>query len=305
MKTLIIGGNGYVGSALQQHLWKNNQEVDSWDLLLFPQDLNYSTQRDYATAEEWELADYDTIVLLAGHSSVASCDNNLPSAWRNNVENFINLIGKITPQQRLIYASSSSVYGNSAEKEYWAESDSNFTPVNVYDLTKHTIDQIAKFYINQGYQICGLRFGTVNGSAPNLRVDLMLNSMVASAMEMGVININNPGIHRAVLAIPDLCRAVETLITTEMYVPGIYNLNSFNGKVAEFAINVAKLTQSDIEQTTDKPGVYDFKLDNTKFCNTYNFEFQCTVSSVIEDLKQNYQHCNSSIRNQNWIYDVE
>jgi nucleoside-diphosphate-sugar epimerase len=304
MKTLIIGGNGYVGSALQQHLWKNNQEVDSWDLLLFPQDLNYSINKDYATAEEWELADYDNIILLAGHSSVASCENNFSDAWRNSVDNFINLLGKITPQQRLIYASSGGVYGNISTKEFWSESDTDYTPVNTYDLTKHTIDQIALLHINQGYQITGLRFGTINGSAPNMRVDLMLNSMVASAMEMAVVSVTNPGIYRAILGVPDLCRAIDILLTTEEYVPGVYNLNSFNGKVAEFAIAVAKATQSDIEQHSDKPGVYNFKLDNTKFCNTYNFKFQCTVESIIEDLKKNYQHCNNSIRNQNWKYNV-
>jgi len=305
MKILIIGGNGYVGSALHQYLWKNNHEVDSWDLLLFPQDLNYSIQKDYATAEEWELADYDSIILLAGHSSVASCENNFPDAWRNSVGNFIDLIGKISPQQRLIYASSAGVYGNSVKKEYFAESDTAYSPINVYDLTKHTIDQIALLHINQGYQIAGLRFGTINGAAPNMRVDLMLNSMVASAMEMGVVIVNNPGIHRAILGIPDLCRAMDTLINTDVYEPGIYNLNSFNGKVAEFAIAVAKATDSSIEQNTDKPGVYNFRLDNTKFCNTYNFEFQCTVTSIIEDIKLNYQHCNNSIRNQNWKYDVK
>lgn len=303
MKTLIIGGNGYVGSALYEHMWKNNYEVDSWDMMLFPKDLNYSVCKDYATAEEWELVDYDNIILLAGHSSVLNCENNFSSAWSNSVDNFIDLLNKILPHQRLIYASSGGVYGNSQEKQMWQESDTSYTPVNVYDLTKHTIDQIALYYISQGYNIAGLRFGTINGPAPNMRVDLMLNSMVASALEMGVIMVNNPEINRAVLCIKDLCRAVETLTVTDNFVSGIYNLNSFNGQVAEFALAVSNATESTMELLPEKPGVYNFKLDNSKFCNTYNFTFSSTLESIIQDLKKNYELCNTSIRNQNWKYN--
>ena len=61
-KILLIGGNGYIGSKLQEVL-----DVDVIDANWFNdndtgQDFSELTYRDYF--------DYDIIILLAGHSSV-------------------------------------------------------------------------------------------------------------------------------------------------------------------------------------------------------------------------------------------
>ena len=100
-KTLIIGSGVYIGSRLSKEIradgvdinWfkKGSKDVDFKDLT-----------RDY-------YSQYDNIILLAGHSSVKMSEGGLNSCFNNNVRNFIDLREKLD-KQKLIYASSSSVY---------------------------------------------------------------------------------------------------------------------------------------------------------------------------------------------------
>lgn len=177
---LIIGGNGYIGSRLRQVL-NNRYTVASVDCCWHNYD-TASIRTDYNKLTAEQLAQYSAVILLAGHGSVASCNGPIQSPWLNNVTNFTNLLAKISKETILIYASSASVYGNSKPGEYHVETTKQFIPVNNYDITKYTLDLEAQLAINQGYKIIGLRFGTVNGWAPNLRTDVMINAMYDSAI---------------------------------------------------------------------------------------------------------------------------
>ncbi len=229
-KVLILGGNGYIGSRLRQVL-REHHFVKSNDICWHAYD-ETSDRRDYHKLTQEELAEFEVIIVLAGHSSVPSCIGDLPGPWLNNVTNFTDLLDKTT-DQLIIYASSASVYGNSKPGEQHKETNTHFTPVNNYDVTKYALDQQATIANLRGKQVIGLRFGTVNGWAPNLRVDVMINSMYHSVQNSRGIQVMNRQISRAMLGIEDLCKAVLRCI--ERPVPGIYNLASFNSTVGEIA----------------------------------------------------------------------
>ena len=178
-KNLIIGGNGYIGSALYSKI-----EADSVDLCMFGEDLGYSLKRNF---DGFNIDGYDNIILLAGHSSVRMCEYDKHNAWTNNVHYFYRLCERLQPHHLLIYASSGSVYGT--KNDICVESDMNLNAINHYDLTKITIDIIANKFINDGKKIIGLRFGTVNGYSRNIRSDLMINSMFFSAKKNGYIKV--------------------------------------------------------------------------------------------------------------------
>ena len=95
-KILLIGGNGYIGSRLQQSL-----DVDVVDTNWFNDE---GSGEDFKDLTSKHYDDYDTVILLAGHSSVKMSEGNLNSCFNNNVRNFIDLIEKLDGQ-RLIYAS--------------------------------------------------------------------------------------------------------------------------------------------------------------------------------------------------------
>jgi nucleoside-diphosphate-sugar epimerase len=294
MKVLIIGGEGYVGSYLFNHLFKQGIDVQTVGNRLL----------DYNLLGRIFLSSFTHIVLLAGHSSVLRCKGPLESPWKNNVRNFKNLVEKTDNRQTIIYASSASVYGDKDTKPLYTEEDISIDYVNNYDLTKVSLDLLAMKYIGEGRNIIGLRFGTVNGGSPVIRRDLMINSMVYTALFEKHITITNKHIKRPILSVRDLSRAVETMIKSKA-ASNIFNLASFNSTVESIANIVSDYTKVDITDNGDVPGAYNFAIDNTKFKVLGNFTYEDNLHSVVENVIECYKNKNPEIviRNEYFQYD--
>ena len=299
---LILGGEGYIGSRLQQVL-REYFTVDIVDTCWEHGCLTPSViQQDYANLSIEFLSNYNVIIVLAGHSSVKSCEGDIKHSWLNNVTNFDELLRKID-KQLVIYASSASIYGNSKPGEMHKESTVNFFPVNNYDITKYALDLLGQLAIDNNKNIIGLRFGTVNGWSPNIRTDLMLNSMFKSALTENQIQITNKHIGRAVLGLEDLSKAIIACIDNP--VPGIYNLSSFNSCVQTLANVVSRTLNTPILDKGNTEGVYDFTLDNSKFSKTFKFTFKETPESILQMLLDNYTSSYFGRRDKPIIYNKE
>jgi nucleoside-diphosphate-sugar epimerase len=294
-KILIIGGNGYVGSRLIND-YKNQYNITNIDLCWYDKPISECHQIDYNELYETTLHKFDIIILLAGHSSVKMCNGSLTSVFNNNVKNFINLISKLKPHQKFIYASSSSVYGdvgtNTVNEEY-----NGFVPHNNYDITKYTIDLYAPQFDVQYY---GLRFGTVNGYSPIVRNDVMINAMTYNSLEDKEIKLFVKDIVRPILGISDLSRAIKCIIDTEEDHRGIYNLASFNSTAEEIAYGVNNITKAIIKEQDAKLDIkpYNFSIDSSKFKNTFNFEFKETIESITKEIINNFDNIIFTNRNQ-------
>ena len=302
MKILIIGGCGYVGSALNNYL--KNHEITNVDLNWFS-DITFGNSisvdyRDEALTPI--IRESEVVILLAGHSSVKMCDDRL-SSYYNNVRNFVELTNRLTPKQKFIYASSSSVYGNTNASEI-AEDNVDFSPINYYDMTKLHIDHIAQL---SGLDYYGLRFGTVNGPAPHVRSDVMINAMTNTAMTKGEIHVFNADTKRSILGISDLVKAIEKIIDTKESYPGIYNLASFTSTSGEIAEAVGLVNEVPVINK-DEPSVitneklekktYNFGVTTQKFQDTFDFQFEATVESISQDMKDQYEDCTKTNRSQ-------
>ena len=300
---LVIGGAGYIGSKLRLGLAKT-YSVDCVDTCWYNYDTTVDRRMDYAKLTTADLAKYDVVVLLAGHSSVASCVGPINSPWLNNVSNFTELLKKLRHDQTVIYASSASVYGNSVPGELHQETSTKpFIPVNNYDITKYSLDLEAAKAIAQGREIIGLRFGTVNGWAPYIRTDVMINAMYASAQTSGTVTVQNKLINRALLGIDDLCRAVGTIIEQPM--SGIYNLASFNTTVEQIATEVCDVIGAKLVNKGNTANAYDFGLDCGLFEQKYGFTFTDTPATIVQSLQQGYASSKIGRRDNYMIYQWE
>lgn len=301
MKTLIIGSNGYIGSSLFIFLKNYGFDVEGVDLCQFGYDLGISKKIDYNLLSTNYLSNFKNIILLAGNSSVGSCRNNFIHSFKNNIENFLLLLNKLSVQ-KFIYASSSSVYGNTNN----AIADENtlcFKPISTYDLTKQIID----YYIQLANlkEFYSLRFGTVNGYGYSnvVRQDIMINCMVKNAIENKIIKCINPEVNRPILCINDLCKAILLILLNKNNYSGIYNLSSFNTTVGEVSSMVAKNLNCDIETKIDNSQkIYDFKISSNKFLQTYNYKFTGTVQGIISSLVNNYKEILFTDRNLPFLY---
>jgi UDP-glucuronate 4-epimerase len=247
-KILIIGGEGYIGTHLLNYLKINGVgSTSSCSLTCLDLGINsnnvkelddviYIKKKYQDMPTEW-FANFTDIILLAGQSS-CSYSNNLLDVIDNNIRNFAQLLEKLGDNQKLIYASSSSVYGNTNNMEV-NEDFLEYEPYNYYDWSKYTIDQLASL---SGKHYYGLRFGTVSGFSRNLRNDIMINSMCYNAKINKNIFVHDGNVNRPLLGINDLTKAILTIINNgTLDKAGIYNLNSFNSSVSDIANTIADI----------------------------------------------------------------
>ena len=105
------------------------------------------------------------VLNLAAQAGVRYAQKN-PSAYlKSNVEGFLNLLEllKRHPHIKLVYASSSSVYGAN-QKVPFSLSDRTDSPTNLYAATKKTNELLAHSYHHlYGLSTVGLRYFTVYG----------------------------------------------------------------------------------------------------------------------------------------------
>ena len=289
-RVLILGGCGYLGSALYIHL-RPRFQVDTVDLAWFGNPVNPSNQeRDCRDLSPAELDNYDAVVLVAAHSSASMCKNDRLGAFRNNCLNFLELLSKLTGQ-KFIYASSSCVYhgaGAVPVTEEW----SYFRPVDDLTMSKLIMDGYAQMSDIEYY---GLRLGSVSGYSPNFRGDLMVNRMTYCARNDGKLSVFNESVFRPHLGIRDWARAVEAILDGPDR-RGIYNVASFNAQVMEIAQAVASRFGAQIE-VIEGPHTYDFSIDSSKLQQTYNFTFQETIETIIDSLVENMASIQLTDRN--------
>lgn len=306
-KILLLGSKGYIGSYFYTK-YKNIYDITGIDINWFTSEKN--TAIDFNTLSKSFIQKFDVVILLAGHSSVKMCDGDLLSSFNNNVRNFCNLILKLSETQKFLYASSSSVYGQTNEIAV-NETYNTFIPNNYYDLSKQTIDLYA-LISNINYY--GLRFGTVGGWSPNLRSDIMINAMVCSAKTDNHIKLYHKDILRPILGIKDLCRSLEAIIESNTNNKGIYNLASLNSTSGDIAYRVSNVLNipikeyniNEIEHITNiklQAKSYNFAIDTTKFAKTFDFTFKDTVESITEDILNGYNTCIKTNRNYHMRYE--
>ena len=260
-RVLIIGGCGYLGSALFIHLSMQGHAVESYDLELRGNPIGAANMEiPISEAQKSDLDRYDTVILLAAHSTVTQCVEDPIGAYFNNVDSPVHLLGQLQDRHNFIYASSGSVYSK--------------TMFTMYDATKRAFDDMVTHLRPQS---TGLRLGTVCGPSPNIR-STMLNGMVSSALANGHVSVSNPEARRPILGIGDFCRAIDLLIKKPQ--AGIFDLSSFCLTVRQAAEMVAATIGCEIRETPATPH-YDFTMDQEL---RVAFRPRENLNSIIEDL---------------------
>lgn len=279
--TLVIGSSGYIGSSILSTFQGRCSGLDVYE--------GRDIRIDYDKITKKTLSQFKNIILLAGNPNPASCNGHPKYSLNNNVVKFVKILHKINNKQKFIYASSSCVY-DSKNGEIVDETCNNFIPLSYYDISKKVIDYYAEL---SNVEFYGLRFGSVNGlvdSSLIMRDDIIINSMTKNAIQDSIVNAVNPEIHRAILGISDLCRAIQSIIDGGDN-RGIYNLASFNSTVGDIANFIGSKYNAKINTiNSEAQKLYDFQVSSNKFSNTYNFQFNDSLDSITDSIYRNIKN---------------
>ena len=115
---------------------------------------------------------------------------------------------KAAGAKAFVFASSCSVYGAGGERAKSESSELN--PLTAYARSKIAAERGLRPLADSTFQITCLRFATACGFSPRLRLDLVLNDFVASALTLGRIVILSDGTPwRPLIHVKDMARAME------------------------------------------------------------------------------------------------
>lgn len=280
-KILLIGGCGYVGSFLREHLTQDGFDVDVCDSMmrgnpagepLFP--------LDYAQLSIRDLREYGHVLWFAGHSSVASANQDPQGALRNNCLNLFELAQKLAPGARLVYASTASLYSRPVgESRPGRENDSIAPCDGAYDISKFAFDYIARQFVSR---FVGLRMGTVCGHSPNLREDLVFNRMNLTALREGHVEVSNQQSLRGLLFLDDLLQCVRRCLSPQgANIHGFLNLASIHCRIGELAQRIARWHGVPVVKRDDST-TYSFMLDTSKARTELCMEFDHDLEDQCE-----------------------
>jgi nucleoside-diphosphate-sugar epimerase len=297
MKILVAGGAGYLGSVLIPKLLERGYEVDVVDLFWFgnhlPHDVGVLNKDIFHLTVE-NLQPYDEVVFLAGLSNDPMAEYS-PS--RNFIFNaaapaYLGYIAKIAGVKRYVYAGSCSVYGYTENELY--DETSPASSSYPYGISKLQGEQAVIQLVNESFSVISLRKGTISGYSPRMRLDLIINTMLKTAMRDGTITVNNPSIWRPILSIEDAATAYIRAIEANPGISGIFNIASGNYTVGE----IADLVKGAIEErlglriNLNIKHVQDFrnyKVSVEKAANVLSFHPEESVRSIVDNLLDNIE----------------
>lgn len=200
--------NDYYSVALKQSRLKKLEEMDK-DFTFVRGDISDKGFIETLFNEN----DFDIVVNLAAQAGVRYSIDHPDAYISSNIIGFYNILeaARNHPVSHLIYASSSSVYGNSDSVPFSVE-DRTDRPVSLYAATKKS-DELMAYTYSHLYHIptTGLRFFTVYGPAG--RPDMAYFSFTEKLLKGEKIRIFNYGnCERDFTYIDDIVEGIARII---------------------------------------------------------------------------------------------
>ena len=222
MKILIAGNLGYVGPAVIQRLRESFSDaiLIGLDMGFFANCLtvaemmaraqvNIQYFADVRNPPEEVLQGVDAIVYLAAISNdpMGALFEDVTAKINHHAAYALAGNAKALGVKSFVFASSCSVYGFA---EGARDEDSPLNPLTAYAKSKVGAEQDLSRLADESFVVTCLRFATACGMSERLRLDLVLNDFVASALVNGEIVILSDGTPwRPLIHIKDMAKAIE------------------------------------------------------------------------------------------------
>ncbi|MFI5184301.1 MAG: NAD-dependent epimerase/dehydratase family protein [Vicinamibacteria bacterium] len=240
MKVVVTGAAGFIGSHLVERLLADGRQVVGLDAFVdyYPRSVkerNLARARDHAAYRfiEGHLQEMDLSGALEGAQEVyhLAAQAGVRASWGHDFSVYTD--HNVLATQRLleaavaakvgqlVYASSSSVYGDSVALPL--REDSLCRPVSPYGVTKLAAEHLVHLYhTNHGLPVVSLRYFTVYG--PRQRPDMAFHRFLKAARDRIPIRVFGDGLQtRDFTFVDDIVSATRSAAETGR--PGhVYNV---------------------------------------------------------------------------------
>ena len=268
MKILVTGAAGFIGYHLCSSLIEDGHDVVGLDNINDYYDINlkyarldelgikkrdaevfgalsissiYESQMLFirlnledreALPELFKTYNFDLVCNLAAQAGVRYSIENPEAYVDSNINGFLNILEccRNYKVKRLVYASSSSVYGNSSDIPFKETANVDY-PISLYAATKKSNELMAHTYSHlYNIETIGLRFFTVYG--PWGRPDMAMFLFTDAILKNMPINVfNNGDLSRDFTYIDDIVEGVVNTLVKDSENTSLYKLyNIGNGK---------------------------------------------------------------------------
>jgi nucleoside-diphosphate-sugar epimerase len=200
MRVFVTGHRGYIGSHLVDVLKQEGHAVVGCDVGLFDGcqweplvDPDVELARDVRAVDARDLDGCDCVMHLAAISNDPMGDLDPRITFDINRDASVRLArtAKQAGVPRFLFAGSCSIYGK-GQKLDLDEADP-LRPLTAYARSKIDTERAVSELADSTFSPAYLRNATAYGHSPMLRIDLVVNNLLASAMAYGEIRIHSDG----------------------------------------------------------------------------------------------------------------
>lgn len=298
---LVTGGAGYIGSRFVKTALKKNFKVILLDRFFFDNlpksHKNLITiKADTRTFKLDSITQkIDRVIDFAAISNDPSSTFFKKSTYEINYKARVNLArqAKLLGIKQYVLPSSCSVYGAS---ETLSSEKSKTKPLTNYAKANLMAEKEVLKLSSNKFCVTVLRFGTIFGYSPKMRLDLVLNAMTIFSHQEGKLNLMKDGYqYRPLLHIQDAINSVLFMFETNKKINNeIFNIGSTSFSNYQI-INLSRLIKKNINKKIKvnwygDPDKRNYKVD---FSKIESIGFKCKYNA--------FYGINEMIKNSNKI----
>ena len=222
MRVLVTGHHGYLGSVLMPLLAGAGHEAIGLDSDLFercllggepPAERWRSLRRDLRDVSRRDLEGFDAVIHLGALSNDPLGDLDPDLTYEINLQASIEMArqARAAGVGRFLFSSSCSNYGASGSA--LLDETAELQPLTAYAISKVRLEEELNRLAGDSFSPVHLRNATAYGVSPRLRVDLVLNNLVAWAITTGKIVLQSDGTPwRPIVHAEDIARVFLLLL---------------------------------------------------------------------------------------------
>jgi len=268
-KFLITGGCGFVGSHMAEKLVNDGHDVTIIDDLTTGKKENIQSISDKVKLFHGDIRNVDLmkeciknqdgVFHFAAKASVPESFQNPEEYYDVNVRGTQNVFQKAMEEGiKVVYASSSSVYGN--QNKMPIKENFPFNPINPYAKTKVDCEKLASTFAQKKLQVIGMRFFNIFGERQSMNYAGVITLFLDRIRKNLPPKINGDGSQiRDFVFVKDIVEAnymaMESNVSHEFFNVG----TGYSTSILELANTVIEISKLDISPEFSEPLQGDIK----------------------------------------------